>query len=93
MNKKTIKPPLLVIGIVIAFVIFIVIILNAGAFYNDFVLNSFSKQIYNCNLPEGTVIVEKQNMCGKLNGNGDGMDFLACILIKSDNNRRAGNTF
>ena len=83
-QKRKIKPILLTVGTIIAFVLLIVIILNASVFYNDLVLNSFSEQLYNCNLPDKTVIVEKHEICGKLNGNGDGMDFLACILIKSD---------
>ncbi|MBP2644004.1 MAG: hypothetical protein H6Q67_1891 [Firmicutes bacterium] len=29
-------------------------------------------------------LIESKKICGKLNGNGNGMDFLACILIKSD---------
>jgi len=82
MNKKPIKFILFIS--VIVFAILIMITFNIGTFYNDSVLNSFSKQLYYCKLPEGTVIIEKQNICGKLNGNGDGMDFLACILITSD---------
>lgn len=82
--KKKVKSIMYTMGIIVVAILFIIAILNAGAFYNDMVLNSFSKQLYNCNMPGGTVIVEKQKICGKLNGNGDGMDFLAVILVKSD---------
>jgi len=51
---------------------------------NNIRLAHFSRQIYTYSLPMQTKILEKQSICGKLNGNGDGMDFLATILIKSD---------
>lgn len=51
---------------------------------NDFSLHQFSKQLYDYPLPPHTQIVEKQQACGKLNGNGNGMDFLAAVLLKSD---------
>ncbi len=51
---------------------------------NNIRLANFSRQIYTHSLPMQTKILEKQSICGKLNGNGDGMDFLATILIKSD---------
>lgn len=69
---------------VIAGILLLITPFVSGPLYNDSVLNSFAQQLYNCSLPDATVIVEKHKICGKLIGNGDGMDFLACILIKSD---------
>jgi len=75
-----------IILIVIPVVIFIII----ASFFvidflsNDFALSNFSKQLYSYSLPKNTKIIEKQDICGKLNGNGNGMDFLATMLIKSD---------
>lgn len=54
---------------------------------NNFKLNKFAKQLYDMELPGNLVIVEKNEICGKLNGNGNSMDFLACLLIKSDRNK------
>ena len=51
---------------------------------NNITLSSFTRQIYKYPLPNGTELIEKKAVCGKLNGNGNGMDFFACILIKSD---------
>lgn len=51
---------------------------------NDFRLNNFAKQLKEYPLPDKTYIVEAQSVCGKLNGNGNGMDYFACILIKSE---------
>ncbi|WP_157950296.1 hypothetical protein [Vallitalea okinawensis] len=51
---------------------------------NDITLNNFAEQLNEYPLPESTSLIEKEAVCGKLNGNGNGMDFFACILIKSD---------
>ena len=51
---------------------------------NDISLHSFAKQLNEHPLPPITKILEKKEACGKLNGNGNGMDFFACILIQSD---------
>lgn len=51
---------------------------------NNGTLSIFASQINSNNLPENTVVIEKEARCGKLNGNGNGMDFFACALIKSD---------
>jgi hypothetical protein len=50
---------------------------------NNIALNSFSKQLYLIELPN-TKVLEKHSICGKLNGNGNGMDFLACVLVKTE---------
>ena len=84
MNKTAIVSVLLTVGILMQFVLLVVIVLNVSVFYNNMVLDSFSQQLFNSDIPEETVILEKHKICGKLNGNGDGMDFLACILIRSD---------
>jgi hypothetical protein len=51
---------------------------------NNISLSGFSRQIYKYPLPQNTVFIEKEAVCGKLNGNGNGMDFFACFVIKSD---------
>jgi hypothetical protein len=51
--------------------------------YNNFRLNGFAKQLYDMELPEDIIVVEKDKICGKLNGNGNSMDFLACLLVKT----------
>lgn len=85
MNGKIIRTILFAVGgSILALVLLTTAVFALGPLYNDSVLSSFSQQLYNCSLPEETVLVEKHKICGKLNGNGDGMDFLACILIKSD---------
>lgn len=51
---------------------------------NNIRLYSIESKIVNSKMPENTEMLEKQSICGKLNGNGNGMNYLATILIKSD---------
>jgi len=83
-NKKIFKSILIVIGIMITFVLTLIVFLNANMLYNDLILNSFSKQLYECKIPEETIIIEKHKLCGKLYGNGNGTDFAAIILLQTN---------
>ncbi|UWG96242.1 hypothetical protein LPY66_15230 [Dehalobacter sp. DCM] len=69
--------------IIVTFVLF-VLLFTLTPIVHNLTLNSFAKQLDNCPLPAKTELIEKESVCGKLNGNGDGMDYFACILIKSD---------
>lgn len=51
---------------------------------NNIRLYFIENELVNSKMPANTEIVEKQSICGKLNGNGNGMNYLATILIKSD---------
>lgn len=51
---------------------------------NNVKLYRLSRQLSNHSISLKVQIIEKQSICGKLNGNGNGMDFLATILVKSD---------
>ncbi|OMD45353.1 hypothetical protein BSK56_19725 [Paenibacillus borealis] len=50
---------------------------------NNVNLSKFEKQFSKHQLPPETTIVEKESILGKLNGNGNGLDFLAAILVDS----------
>lgn len=50
---------------------------------NDITLKNFARQLNKYPLPQKTEVIERERVCGKLNGNGNGMDFFSCILIKS----------
>ncbi len=54
--------------------------------YNNYCLHRFSNQIYAYDLADNTQIIEKYDQCGKLNGNGNNMDFFASMLIYSEEN-------
>jgi hypothetical protein len=82
-NKRLlILAPIMLIPIIVIFLLVLPYIVSP--IINDISLNSFSGQINKYALPQNTEIIEKKQVCGKLNGNGNGMDFFACILIKSD---------
>lgn len=52
--------------------------------YNNVILVKFSLQLFEMDLPEDVSVIEKVKLRGKLNGNGNGMDFFACILVKTE---------
>ncbi len=83
--KRIIKRLLFTIALVPALLVLLVVTLFiVSPILNNITLSSFSKQIYECPLPKNTLLIEAEAVCGKLNGNGNGMDFFACILIKSN---------
>ena len=51
---------------------------------NNIRLNSFANQLDNYSTPEKTIVISKHQTIGKLNGNGNGIDYFACILVKSE---------
>jgi len=51
---------------------------------NNYRLNNFEEQLSKYPLPKETSILDSQSICGKLNGNGNGMDFFSVIVIKSE---------
>ena len=82
--KKTLKWILLSIPVlVIAFFLYIVSLFTIPSIENDIVLNNFSQQLYQIKLPS-TKVIETYSTCGNLSGTGNGMDFLASVLIETD---------
>lgn len=51
---------------------------------NNVRLISFAKQLYQTPTPPKTEVIETQSLCGRLGGTGNGMDYLAALLIRSD---------
>jgi len=67
----------------------LIFLLIIGAFIvspmiNNYRLNNFEEQLSKYPLPQKTSILDSQSICGKLNGNGNGMDFFSVIVIKSE---------
>ena len=50
---------------------------------NDYCAHKVVKQLKETPLPENTELLESKSIAGKLSGNGNGMDYLGIILIKS----------
>ena len=69
-------------------IILLIIILPfiVSPLYNNWCLDRFASQLLSLPLPEETNLLEDLKQCGKLSGNGNGMDFLTILIIQSDNN-------
>lgn len=71
-------------------VVVIILWMNFGMFFNihtiknDIKLRNLEKELLSVQIPQNTEIVETKSVLGKLNGNGNGMDYLATALIRSD---------
>lgn len=52
--------------------------------YNNYVLNKFSSQLFKIELPDNISLIDTYKIRGNLNGNGNTMDFFACILVKTN---------
>ncbi|WP_371368216.1 hypothetical protein SRRS_18780 [Sporomusa rhizae] len=77
--RKLIK---LITYMIVSLFIFVMSLFIFIPLLNDYRLFAFAQQLKT--LPQNITLVESKTICGKLNGNGNGMDFLACILVKSD---------
>ena len=66
--------------------IFLIIILPfiISPIVNNIFLYIFSNQLKRCPIPKETKFIEQKSVCGKLNGNGNGMNFLSSMVVKSD---------
>lgn len=64
--------------------VFLISLFIFAPLINNYKLSIFAHQLDTFALPQSTMQIEKKTICGKLNGNGNGMDFLVCTLVKSD---------
>lgn len=69
-------------GIVLIF--FVIVFLVSAPTVNDHVANKIGESLEGIPLPENTELVETKSLAGKLVGNGNGMQYLGVILIKSE---------
>lgn len=65
---------------IVIFLIGTIIIVNS----NSFALNRFSSQLFEMDLPSDISVVDTFKTRGNLNGNGNTMDFFACIIVKTN---------
>jgi hypothetical protein len=72
--------------IVVAFILIIILPFIIAPLYNNWCLDRFAEQLLSQPLPEETNLLDDIKQCGKLSGNGNGMDFLTVLIIRSDNN-------
>ena len=51
--------------------------------YNHIALYRFSRQLFHHPLPAETTVIEKASACGRFEDTGNGMEFIAVILVES----------
>ena len=74
-----------IIGVV--FIIFLsMIVLFYAVIYvvNDHIAKRMERQLLECPLPPNSEIIDSASIAGKLQGNGNGMQWFGIILIKSE---------
>lgn len=54
--------------------------------WNNFILKGFEADFEKAVKAEGFEILETKSVCGKLNGNGNGINYFSAVLIKADVN-------
>ena len=54
--------------------------------WNNFILKDFEADFEKAVKAEGFEILETKSVCGKLNGNGNGINYFSAVLIKADEN-------
>ena len=51
--------------------------------YHNVQLNKFANQLDDVDFPENVEIVDRVKICGKLVGNGNSLDYFACVLVQT----------
>ncbi len=74
------KFKIIIIGIIVLLILTIISI----PLINNFKAYKVKNELLNIPLPEKTEVLESISKAGKLSGNGNGMQYLGAILIRSD---------
>ena len=77
MSKKPIK----LIVIVLAVALLPVLVMGGGHLYNNALLGGLENDLIDTVSKGDVEMIESRSVCGKLNGNGNGMDFFAALLV------------
>ncbi len=84
-SRKPIFIGLAILYIFITLIILLLIGLPIATYYvNNYYAYRVEKTLVNTPLPENTILIESTNKAGKLEGNGNGMQYYGAILIQSD---------
>ena len=75
--------------IISVFTLFAVVLVMCGLIFtflnwNSFILKGFETDFEEAVKAEGFEILETQSVYGKLNGNGNGINYFSAVLIKAD---------
>lgn len=75
------------IGIIlVSFLILIVLFHTVVYVVNNRIAKRLEQQLLNCPIPPNSEIIDSASVAGKLQGNGNGMEWFGIILIKSEMN-------
>lgn len=77
MSKKTVK--LIVVILIVA--LLPVLVMGGGHLYNNALLSGMEHDLTDTVSKGNVEMIESRSVCGKLNGNGNGMDFFAAVLV------------
>lgn len=80
MFKKVILPAFIVVFFIIVIIGFVIM---GPYFLHNAALRHFTNQLNDYPLPANSTFIDSFSECGLLSGNGDHMDYFACIIIKS----------
>ncbi|WFR59496.1 hypothetical protein QA584_10520 [Anaerocolumna sp. AGMB13025] len=74
---------------IIFIIFFVILLLIVAPIYvipigNNIILNNYTKELKNTKLNADFEIVAKDDVCGKLVGNGNGMQYFSALLIHSE---------
>ena len=75
--------------IISVFAVFAVVLVMCGMIFaflnwNNFILKGFETDFEKAVKAEGFEILETKSVCGKLIGNGNGINYFSAVLIKAD---------
>ncbi len=70
-------------GLVLVVLLMPVFLYSWAPLMNNWRLARFAQQLDTLPAVAGVTVLEKQTVCGKLNGSGNSMDFLACVLVET----------
>ena len=79
--------------VIILLIMFFPTIYLGVCIYDDWCYHNFIDQLFNCPLPEGTVLLECKSAEGNLQPNGNNWNYLAIILIESDKSAEELQTY
>jgi len=85
--KKVVK----VIGI--ALIVLVVTMVISAPFVNNYSASKIEKRLTALPLPPKTEYIESISKAGKMNGNGNGMQFLGALLVQSELNLEELNAY
>lgn len=62
--------------------VFLISLIVSIPIYHNIKLNEFASQLENIKYPGNVEVIESKKTCGKLVGNGNSMDYFACVLVR-----------